>query len=91
VQAGPYKDPRHAPAAPAHTADLGVVVGILSLVYGLNTHHKSKIGGERGYVGSRRMMICFDVGVLEPSAVESSGTSTFASGKYAAAQPGAVG
>ena len=31
--------------------------------------------------GSRRTMICFDVGVCEPSAVESSGTSTLASGK----------
>ena len=33
----------------------------------------------------------FEVGVLLISAVESSGTRTFASGKYAAAQPRAVG
>jgi hypothetical protein len=40
---------------------------------------------------SSRMMICLEVGVCEPWAVESSGTSTFASGKYVAAQPRAVG
>jgi hypothetical protein len=37
------------------------------------------------------MITDFEVGVFEPAAVESSGTSTFASGKYAAAQPRAVG
>jgi hypothetical protein len=31
--------------------------------------------------GSRRTMTCFEVGVFEPAAVESNGTSTFASGK----------
>jgi len=37
------------------------------------------------------MITDFDAGVLLPSAVTSSGTSTFASGKYAAAQPRGVG
>jgi len=41
--------------------------------------------------GSRRTITDLDTGVLLPSAVESSGTSPFASGKYAAAQPLAVG
>ena len=36
-------------------------------------------------------MIAFDVGVRLPSAMLSSGTSTLASGKYAAQQPAAVG
>ncbi len=36
------------------------------------------------------MTIDLDVGVLLTSAVESSGTSTLASGKYAAAQPRGV-
>src|SRR4051812_20967645 len=39
----------------------------------------------------RRTTIDFDVGVLLVSAVESRGTSTLASGKYAAAHPRAVG
>jgi hypothetical protein len=36
-------------------------------------------------------MIAFDTGVLLPSAVLESETSTFASGKYAAAHPFDVG
>ena len=36
-------------------------------------------------------MTAFETGVLLPSAALSSGTSTFASGKYAAAHPRAVG
>ena len=40
---------------------------------------------------SSRITIDFEVGVLLPSAVLSSGTSAFASGKYAAAHPRAVG
>jgi hypothetical protein len=35
-------------------------------------------------------MTCFVDGVLEPSAVESSGTRTLASGKYVATHPRAV-
>ena len=35
--------------------------------------------------------MAFDTGVLLPSAVLASGISTFASGKYAAAQPRDVG
>src|SRR6185436_768985 len=46
---------------------------------------------DQASVGSRRTTIDFDVGVLLPSAVESSGTRTFVSGKYAAAHPRAVG
>ena len=42
-------------------------------------------------LGSSRITIDFEVGVLLPSAVLSSGTSAFASGKYAAAHPRAVG
>jgi hypothetical protein len=47
----------------------------------------------QGYrlAGSRRITMDFDVGVLLVSAVESRGTRTFASGKYAAAQPSGVG
>jgi hypothetical protein len=37
------------------------------------------------------MITDFDVGVFDPSAVESSGTSALASGKYAAAHRLAVG
>ncbi len=41
--------------------------------------------------GSRRTITDLDAGVLLISATDSSGTSTFASGKYAAAQPRGVG
>jgi hypothetical protein len=37
------------------------------------------------------MITDLEVGVFDPAAVESSGTSTLASGKYEAAQPRAVG
>lgn len=40
---------------------------------------------------SNRTTIDFDVGVPDFSAVESNGTNGFASGKYAAAHPLAVG
>ena len=43
-----------------------------------------------GATRSRRTTIDFDVGVRLPSATLSSGTSTLASGKYAAQLPGAV-
>ncbi|ROP37927.1 hypothetical protein EDD40_3257 [Saccharothrix texasensis] len=44
-----------------------------------------------GQTFSSRTTIDFDVGVPDTVAVESSGTNEFASGKYAAAQPFAVG
>ena len=40
--------------------------------------------------GSSRTTTLFDAGVFDTLATESSGTSTFVSGKYAAAQPRAV-
>ena len=44
-----------------------------------------------GVAGSSRITIDFDVGVFDVVAVLSSGTSTFVSGKYAAAHPRATG
>jgi hypothetical protein len=40
---------------------------------------------------STRTTTDLETGVLDSSATESSGTSTLASGKYVAAQPGVVG
>ena len=47
--------------------------------------------GTGAAAGTRRTRTAFDTGVLLSSVTESSGTRTLASGKYAAAQPRAVG